>query len=554
MLGLLSLTGPSAQVVPLIVGGEPAQPNTFPWMAALFETGFTPESSQFCGGSLIAPGWVMTAAHCFPESGVTNVSVLLDENVLSDAASGVEVDSIITHPDYVDDQDAANFLDNDIALLRLSAKQPLATASVADAQSQQFAEVVTANRLETLGWGASNPAGDQSPVELQYVRLQFLPLDQCRDFYSLTANMFCAWEPDPPGDAPDGQDTCFGDSGGPLFISQNDAPFVVGLTSFGRGNRCGLDRSGNAVPSGFTRIVNYPGWIEQVTNNVGDPLVALRASIPGNLMSGADGDGSLARVPVSVHNTSILNSASGVGFTLQLPVAVSLEDWDDTELSCNGGPGEWQCDFHAEPLQAGETFTTELDLRYGGDEGLAAVSARGTADQDSYRVARASSGLTEILFTDKPILEMGISARTGNQRTTLTYSIANLSGHVTATGTMLTVNLPAGLSLSDTSHAGCQAVLGAVICALGDLPPQAETDLSITLVGANSSYTLVSELTSDSGNYPDDPLSITSSVKLKADTHGGSSDSGMITPWLLFATALFAYRRRPNQSSSQSSS
>ena len=61
-----------------IVGGSNAVKNVWPWQAAIFIS--TPEGNFFCGGTLVSPTKVVTAAHCL--EGASSLTVVLGDHDL----------------------------------------------------------------------------------------------------------------------------------------------------------------------------------------------------------------------------------------------------------------------------------------------------------------------------------------------------------------------------------------------------------------------------------------------------------------------------------------
>ena len=98
---LNSLSGCGEGVADRIVGGEEADPNSIPWQAALVRRGGT---TPFCGGTIICPRYVMTAAHCTGR-GASRTQVIagehdLDQDMSTDRATRHNIARIINHPNY----------------------------------------------------------------------------------------------------------------------------------------------------------------------------------------------------------------------------------------------------------------------------------------------------------------------------------------------------------------------------------------------------------------------------------------------------------------------
>nr|XP_024216244.1 uncharacterized protein LOC106677624 [Halyomorpha halys] len=245
----------------LIVGGNNSMPKEFPHMA-LIGYGDRPKIEWGCGGSLISPKFVLSAAHCTkPDSlGVATWVRLgeLDRSINYDDADPIElrIRRRINHPQYNDRR-----LYHDISLFELEREVKLNT--YIRPLCLHTSKEVNANSAIASGWGLTSWGGHESSM-LQKVNLSIVTNKECNnhfgsDFKQQLPNgivdntMVCAG-----GEA--GKDTCRGDSGGPLQIYHKNLFCMysqIGVVSFGLA--CAI-----SVPSVYTRVSNYVGWIENI--------------------------------------------------------------------------------------------------------------------------------------------------------------------------------------------------------------------------------------------------------------------------------------------------
>ena len=213
-----------------IIGGGNADPGEFPFMVAILDDSIDGDDldKQFCGGSLISAAWVLTAAHCF--LGTEEVAVAVGRTDLTNQNEGLRIENVDVFVN--EDLDSPTRYANDVALIRLpnlvniSVFPPIALAPVGDNDLEQ-----PGVRLTTIGWGTTTAKGRPDyPEILQKVTVPVVGDDPCQKVYRKrldTLTMVCAGEL--------GRDSCFGDSGGPLFGTENGAPMQVGITSWGTG-------------------------------------------------------------------------------------------------------------------------------------------------------------------------------------------------------------------------------------------------------------------------------------------------------------------------------
>jgi secreted trypsin-like serine protease len=211
-----------------IVGGKVVtDPNLYPWMTALAYRDQDPVEGQFCGGSLIAPNWVLTAAHCPSGEDAEDLDVILGFLKLDEPSKErIHVKEIIIHPKY--DEDTSDF---DIALLRLDKASKLNPIPLIP--SGDPAKIAVPGKMATIiGWGALKEGGPGSK-NLMHVEVPIVSNAEANRSYDgeVTKNMIAAGYIKVGG-----KDACQGDSGGPFVVKDENLNLVLaGTTSFGIG-------------------------------------------------------------------------------------------------------------------------------------------------------------------------------------------------------------------------------------------------------------------------------------------------------------------------------
>ncbi|XP_060037368.1 neutrophil elastase [Erinaceus europaeus] len=220
-----------------IVGGRPAQPHAWPFMVSLQRRG-----GHFCGATLIAPNFVMSAAHCVNNFNFQTVRVVLGAHNLAQRESSRQTFGVRR---IFENGFNPTSLRNDIVLLQLNGSAAL-NANVRVAQlPAQDQSVPAGTRCLAMGWGR---LGDNRPTPSV---LQQLNVTVVTSLCPRT-NLCTLVRRRRAG-------ICFGDSGGPLLCNG----VVHGIDSYIRGG-CGS----GFYPDAFAPVAQYADWISSVLRRV----------------------------------------------------------------------------------------------------------------------------------------------------------------------------------------------------------------------------------------------------------------------------------------------
>jgi secreted trypsin-like serine protease len=239
-----------------IIGGFPANPKRYPYFASLqieiYQSGTTWLSS--CGGSLIAPDVIMTAAHCL----ISAVRSYIFMDVNGEGQTLLRSSNFsVSHPSYEpnnlcsQNDIALVFMDspvNDVPVVRWNRKSSL--------PGQSSRKKVTA-----IGFGVTDETLGVTSNELMEVSIRTLPNNVCEKQVgscSVKKSDICTYD--------DKKGVCFGDSGGPLMLQTNSATkemVQIGIVS--RSKTVDPICIQSDTPQIFTRVSSYAGWVDKMT-------------------------------------------------------------------------------------------------------------------------------------------------------------------------------------------------------------------------------------------------------------------------------------------------
>jgi trypsin len=241
-----------------VINGQDAVAGSWPWMVTLVASAVTDSTeAQFCGGVLIGPRHVLTAAHCVSGARPSDLEVMIGQTALPfTKGTRLPILGYVVHPDI-------NWitLEHDLAIIKL--KDAVTTAPAQLALQSDAALYAPGTSAYIMGWGQKDPKLPILPVNLQEAQIPIVSDSTCLDEigrYFKPSSMMCAGTKASSNTSEDGVGTCYGDSGGPMVVSDGSGGWkVVGIVSWGLG--CANEKTRGVfaeVPAHQSFVTSYP--------------------------------------------------------------------------------------------------------------------------------------------------------------------------------------------------------------------------------------------------------------------------------------------------------
>ena len=265
----------------MIVNGKEAPDGKYPYQVRLYSS--EEDLYGFCGGSIIAPQWVLTASHCVTEGdlNVGPTTAKPPEDIVVGYGSNdrtktkrIHATKIFARQEFLAEGLKGK---HDVALIKLAEPIPDAPAVTLADPATDKAIAASGAKVTVAGWGALwspfdkdvgalmpdlGPEKEMSdrmnfPMKLREVEIQAMDNDSCNgafagDRLSVADTEICAMYQGTT------KASCQGDSGGPLVVATPGAPrgfTQVGVVSWG--TICG----NMVTPSVFARVSSFNDWI-----------------------------------------------------------------------------------------------------------------------------------------------------------------------------------------------------------------------------------------------------------------------------------------------------
>ncbi|KAJ8719667.1 hypothetical protein PYW08_011842 [Mythimna loreyi] len=232
-----------------IVGGSLSNPGQFPHQAGLL---INLDGRQgVCGGSLLRPNRVVTAAHCWYDgrNQASSFTVVLGSTRLFSGGTRIVTSNVIMHRRW-----SPSLVRNDVAMIRLPNNVALSNTInvIALPSGSQLNENFAGEIATASGFGrTADGASISNNQGLSHVTMPVITNTVCKLSFPVhvQSSNICT-------SGAGGRSTCNGDSGGPLTVNRSGRPILIGITSFGSARGCQV-----GSPAAFARVTSFASWI-----------------------------------------------------------------------------------------------------------------------------------------------------------------------------------------------------------------------------------------------------------------------------------------------------